>query len=266
MKSDYEERKAKRIARYQELADKNAQKSEQQSEQASKMACIIPFGQPILIGHHSESRDRNYRKRIGKLFEKSVESHAKSDYYKHRAEVAMSDDSVSSDDPKAIERLKERLSILEAYQELMKTANKIINNKKHNNETKISMLTELGFEQSEIDELVTLGWRGKGGFQRFQLSNNNLNISRVRKRIDQLEKRAKLVTHEITLNDVRIVMNVEANRVQLFFPGKPSEEVRQNLKRHGFRWSPRESAWQRHISNVAVQYAKEIAQRISKQD
>ena len=28
-----------------------------------KALSVIPFGQPILIGHHSEKRDRNYRRR-----------------------------------------------------------------------------------------------------------------------------------------------------------------------------------------------------------
>ena len=41
---------------------------------ARDMASIIPFGQPILVGHHSEKRDRNYRGRIHKKFERSFEA------------------------------------------------------------------------------------------------------------------------------------------------------------------------------------------------
>lgn len=257
MKSDYEQRKTNRIARYQELAEKNAQKAEGQHEQASKMASVIPFGQPILIGHHSESRDRNYRKRIQKLFEKSFESEEKSKYYQHKAEVVMSNDTISSDDPNALTKLKEKLKEMERMQDFMKVANKLIRNSKLTEEQKVHLLTPFNVSEQLITQVV----KGKIGFERFSLSNNSQNMTRIRKRIDQLEKLSRLTSNEITFNNVRILQNVEANRLQLFFPGKPSEETRQELKRHGFRWSPREGAWQRHISNLAVYYAREIVKQ-----
>jgi hypothetical protein len=36
---------------------------------------------------------------------------------------------------------------------------------------------------------------------------------------------------------VRLVDNVEANRLQLFLPSIPSEEIHRELKRNGFHWS-----------------------------
>ena len=41
-----------------------------------------------------------------------------------------------------------------------------------------------------------------------------------------------------------IVTNEEVNRVQILFDEKPDEETRRNLKGSGFKWSPREQAWQ----------------------
>lgn len=44
---------------------------------------------------------------------------------------------------------------------------------------------------------------------------------------------------------LKIVNNTALKRVQLFFPDKPSEQVRSDLKAHGWRWSPRNFCWQR---------------------
>ena len=50
--SDYHERRESRIERFKELAEKNRNLSNQALDQAHKMADVIPFGQPILVGHH----------------------------------------------------------------------------------------------------------------------------------------------------------------------------------------------------------------------
>ncbi len=76
-KANYEERRQEKLERYQELADKNLKKAEDEFDQAHKMAEVIPFGQPILVGHHSEKRDRNYRKRIDNKMRKAIETHDK---------------------------------------------------------------------------------------------------------------------------------------------------------------------------------------------
>lgn len=44
---------------------------------------------------------------------------------------------------------------------------------------------------------------------------------------------------------LKIVNNTALKRVQLFFPDKPSDDVRSDLKAHGWRWSPRNFCWQR---------------------
>jgi hypothetical protein len=65
-------------------------------------------------------------------------------------------------------------------------------------------------------------------------------------------------TEEQFASGVRLVENVEANRLQIFFPEIPSELIRRELKRNGFRWSPTAGAWQRHRSNRATYLAKLI--------
>jgi len=60
MKQDFEERREKRIETAQQRALKNETESNFLYKKAKEMASMIPLGQPILVGHHSEKGDRNY--------------------------------------------------------------------------------------------------------------------------------------------------------------------------------------------------------------
>ena len=75
--SNYQQMREAKQARYEELAEKNHKLANEQFEQAIKMGEVIPFGQPILVGHHSERGDRNYRKKIDRKMEKSFETNDK---------------------------------------------------------------------------------------------------------------------------------------------------------------------------------------------
>jgi hypothetical protein len=45
----------------------------------------IPFGQPILVGHHSENKSRNDIKRMDNLIQKGIELADKAEYWARRA-------------------------------------------------------------------------------------------------------------------------------------------------------------------------------------
>ncbi|WP_232431335.1 DUF3560 domain-containing protein [Cupriavidus sp. UYPR2.512] len=68
------------------------------------MASVIPFGQPILTGHHSEGRDRRYRARVHATFGRAFELHDTANALDRRAE-AVGKGGVSGDDPEAIPKL-----------------------------------------------------------------------------------------------------------------------------------------------------------------
>jgi len=74
-----------RAERYSGLAEKNEAKSEALYNEAHRMADVIPLGQPILVGHHSEGRDRRYLERIHNKFGESVETQKKAEYFEQRA-------------------------------------------------------------------------------------------------------------------------------------------------------------------------------------
>lgn len=55
-----------------------------------------------------------------------------------------------------------------------------------------------------------------------------------------------------------IVRNAEQNRLQIVFDEKPDETTRAALKSNGFRWSPRNKAWQRQLTPNAERAARAV--------
>ena len=47
-------------------------------------------------------------------------------------------------------------------------------------------------------------------------------------------------------------------RLQLIFEGIPDQKTRDILKQYGFRWSPKNSCWQRQLTNNAKYALKAI--------
>lgn len=124
-----EEYEAKRTARYQRLlaaADKAQAEARTNSRQANEMASVIPFGQPILCGHHSETRDRNYRSRIDNKYRKGYELAKRAEELRSRAASIANNAAIYSDDPAAPDKLAAKVAELEAKQARMKATNKAI--------------------------------------------------------------------------------------------------------------------------------------------
>ena len=262
MKTNFEERRQNRLEAYKRLAGKNKQESESSYQFAKKVGSFIPMGQPILVGHHSEGRHRRDLAKIDNAMRKSIEADEKAAYYEGRAKHIEADRAIYSDDPNGLEKLREKLARLLANQETMKAVNKIVKSKAPEAE-KVELIVRDGLlTEKQAIEILKPDFCGRIGFPAYALSNNNGVIANTRKRIEQLERLESKQTTETEINGVRIVENIEANRLQLFFDGKPSDEIRTKLKRGGFRWSPSEGAWQRHISNYAMYEAKNIVNSI----
>lgn len=56
--------------------------------------------------------------------------------------------------------------------------------------------------------------------------------------------------------------NTDINRLQLKFNDIPDANTRSILKSYGFRWSPREAAWQRQLTGNAEYSLKQIAEKL----
>lgn len=55
-----------------------------------------------------------------------------------------------------------------------------------------------------------------------------------------------------------LMWNYEEDRLQILFDNIPDESKRKELKSSGFRWSPRNKAWQRQLTNNAVYAAERV--------
>lgn len=253
----YEEKKAARIDRMRELARKMAAASEASLSRARDMASIIPFGQPILIGHHSECRDRRYRARIHNTYGRAFKLQEAARELEARADYAESNRAICSDDPEAAAKLRARIADLEKSQQTMVAANKLI---RKGDLVGLAALVGEGIAK----EMTKPGRFGGWGARGFELSNNSANIRRLKLRLKQVEARAKLAescpVKEIAAisTGARLVDNREQNRLQVFFPGKPPAEVRDVLKRAGFRWAPSVGAWQAYRKQDSLEAAKNL--------
>lgn len=165
---------------------------------------------------------------------------------------------IRSDDPQALAKLEAKVANLEKQQELMKAANAAIRLK--DKEKGDKRLAELGYTPEKIEELRSPDFAGRIGYPSYLLQNNNANINRIRKRIEELQKRqAEPAPEGWEFDGGEVVMNTEENRLQIIFEGKPDESIRNELKSHGFRWAPSQGAWQRQLNDNAIRAAKRLS-------
>lgn len=262
--NDYEQRQEERRERYEKQAEKLRAEAGRLYVNAREMASVIPLGQPILVGHYSEGRDRRYRDRIHNTYGKAFSTMEKAEYYERKAE-SVGRSGISSDDPDAILKLKAKLAELEKLQETMKQANARI--RKHKTpEAQKAALLEMGMTEAEAADLLTPSWANTQGFMPFQLSNNNANIRRIRLRIEQLERAAQRVTRVEECAGYTYREDAEENRIMFIFEGKPEEGVRTLLKTHGFKWSPRRGAWVRMLNGMGRFAAQRVRMQLDKQE
>lgn len=163
---------------------------------------------------------------------------------------------ISSDDPQAVQKLKAKLTALEALQDTMKQSNAYY--RKHKTIDGCPGLTAA--QIADIKVGMARSWRGEPKpFESYELSNNNANIRRLKERIAELEKRqAEPAPDGWTFDGGDVVMNKEENRVQILFNGKPDEQTRTLLKSYGFRWAPSQGAWQRQLTDNAIYAARKV--------
>lgn len=242
------ERKQARADRYRERALQAKAGSTAAYRRSEELVEHIPPGQPILVGHHSETKHRRALERSWNALGKSVELEQKANYYEAKAEAAEHNRAIYAEDDDAVENLTERVAALESLRERMKAANRIIKNLKQTQEEKIEALCRLGFERRNAEELFVPNCFGQIGFADFTIRNNGANIRRLKKRLESVSRLKSTPTKEYTIGEVRIVENTEANRLQVFFPEKPSEEVRKELKSNGFRWASIAVCWQSYLN------------------
>ena len=160
---------------------------------------------------------------------------------------------VRSADPLALDKLRAELADAQQWHDMAKAANVIL--RKHGAAAK-PHLSAAGIRADVIERAMWLAPNGKPWG--LTTTNSLARIKRIEDRIRGLERMKARGTVEKEADGVRIVENAEAARLQLIFPGKPDAATIAKLKESGFRWSPREGAWQRHLNNASRWAAERV--------
>lgn len=261
--NSYEAKQAARRQRLQDRADALQKQADATSTQARKMAEAIPFGQPILVGHHSEKRDRAYRGRINQKHEKARALHEQADEARAKAATAGTG-GISSDDPDAVVKLREKLAKYETLQATMRDTNKAIRANKTKPE-QIAAIVALGLPEKAAATLIEPDFAGRIGFADYQLSNNSAEIRRIKARIAELDRAAERQDYESKHTGFSYREDTEENRVMFAFDKKPSQQVRQLLRGAAFKFSPsRDGAWVRQLNNASSRIGRDLRAEIEK--
>jgi uncharacterized protein DUF3560 len=228
------ERKERRQERREEWAEKREASASAAFDQAHTMAAAIPFGQPILVGHHSEKRDRKYRARIDGAMGHGVADSRMAEHHANRAAgiARQLDTSVFSDDVDAIDRLRERIAEREDRRDRIKAYNASCRKGTPNP----SVLTERERDKLASTRRVAAYQLSKGGgFPSYVLTNLGAAIRKDQKRIADIERRANQ-TAEAEDNG-GVVVRCTGDYCAVTFAEKPERAILDTLKASGFRWS-----------------------------
>lgn len=178
------DRRQARADRLREWADKREAKAEAAETAARSLADRIPFGQPILVGHHSEGRARRDADRIRGGFDRAAQDAATARDMNRRAASIEGQlvGSIYSDDDDAVPRLRDRIADLETERDRIKAYNVTA----RAGAPDLTLLTER--EQRGLLGAARYGQVGRGGaFPSYHLANLNGRMAKARARLAQLE-------------------------------------------------------------------------------
>ena len=264
----YEERQDSKREYYESQAAKAHDESDSRYGAAKQLGECTPFGQPILVGHHSEGRHRRDIAKIDNNMRKSVEAMKKAEHYEQKA-ASVGTGGISSDDPEAIDKLNAKLKKLEKDHKEMKGINKIVKSKRKNytDEQKLKDIAEKFPNIEGAEKMLEPDFCGRIGFPSYEMTNSNARMKQVKARIKTLASNAKkaedgtavkIVTDLYTLEEC-----IEDNRLRFTFDGKPSDEIRTLLKSNGWRWSRHNEAWQRQLTGNGKYSARYVMGKLN---
>ena len=98
-------------------------------------------------------------------------------------------------------------------------------------------------------------------FPAYELASIRGKIERTEQRLAELDRREQQAAEPQTgtaFDGGQIVRNIDLNRLQILFDAIPDADTRAALKQNGFRWSPKNRAWQRQLTDNAERAARQV--------
>ena len=163
------------------------------------------------------------------------------------------DQAIKRTDKNAIEKLNQKIELLEAEKDFIKRSEKAC--KEYQKTKDFSVFEKYNIPQKEANEYVEQIER-LGHPLIIGISSISAEIRRVKERIALLEKSKASEDENFDIENGRILVNKEAQRVQIFFDNIPDANTRDALKKRAFKWAPSAKAWQRTLTGNAIDAVK----------
>jgi hypothetical protein len=251
-----------RLERRRDWAESRDRKSDASFNAARSIADNIPLGQPILVGHHSERHARRDAARIDNGMRKGVESMKMAERHRgvagtlaHQLETT-----IFSDDPDAIDALKEKIAKLEARRESLKAINAAYRKAKGapgwslecmRNEYERTAFApgESPMEKAWANLKAQCPWEKKP-VPTYELTNLGANIRRLEDRVKVIEARAEETKQAEAAGGLVIRSSFKdldlgpedwdnaepGDYCTVTFAEKPARKIIDELKGAGYHW------------------------------
>lgn len=210
-RDDYYERLENKKERLNTRIEKSQENQSMYGEKQQKILDAIPMGQPILVDHYSANRHRSDLKKVDNYMRHYAEEGEKIEYYQSKLdniEKIENEKIISSDDPKALEKLKNRLDKLEQERKQIKA-------REHYS---------------------------------YELTNIGAEIRRTKSRIAELEKLENYNFEEKKFDKFVAFVNKDINRVEVKFEDRVTNEIYKYMRSRGFLYSKNEKAFVRKFN------------------
>lgn len=274
--NDYEAKLEARRERLLRAAEAAERKSSEAFQRSRDILDPIPFGQPILVGHHSEKRHRNALRKADNAMRRSVEYAARAKELRARAE-GVGRGGISAEDEDATAKLAQKLEALERRRERMKLVNKA--HKMHLKGKPIDGLGLTDDERRAVETYEPAYSSEPHPFPPYALQNLGARIRDTKKRLETMraEEAAKGngngEDREIWGNGFRVYEDSAENRVCIELDERLPRDQFKAIRSLGFVWSRANSRFQRKLVTTGAgnmwdngwgeEWAKRIATIIS---
>ena len=236
------ERLEARAKKREEWAASRYAKADMEYEKAdlSEEKTGIPFGQPILVGHHSEGAHRRMIDRAHRAMDRCVENNQMAKEHERKADGIRSQlaNTIFSDDENAVEALEAKIEKLEKEREFYSSINKIVRKKPRNESTpeKLAELAALGVKESTA-KLLFEPYCGQYGIPSYVNQNIGGRIKAARDRLVIIKQRQEnQAAASESENGVTVKTNAYGNYF-VTFAEKPDREILTSLKAAGYLWT-----------------------------
>jgi hypothetical protein len=198
---------------------------------SNAFSTIITGGAGIDVNKHKKMSDRVRKK-----------SEDQASFYEWKIEKILK--ALAPTPVETLEDLKAKLKDLKKYHELSKKLNALQRKKVNDKLEKAKEIIEEEYQGEEaIQFLKDFKWNLDNN-SRFFTTNSNDKIKRLSSKIEKLEANQEKEDKTIVKNGYTIIQSFKDNRIRIVFDDMPSQEDKDYLKSHGFRWSGKNKTWQ----------------------